>query len=147
MDALQMPNLETFRSEILDILSIPSLASYIRALFLTDEATEIALASADLDSPSVVTLLGFCESYRVLCEDGIRRIADKSEQFERKVYASRSRGDRSVSSAMKAGHRRQGVIFQVDKGEHIAEALEALSLEQFMAEQDDLKRKHVRWAV
>ncbi|KAI0148774.1 hypothetical protein GGR57DRAFT_515116 [Xylariaceae sp. FL1272] len=150
MATLQIPDLDTFRSAILDILSIPSLSSYNRALFLTDEATEIARSCADPNSPSVVTLLGFCEAYRVLCENGIKKIADKSEEFERRVYASRSRGstseDMATDQAAKAGQRRQGVIFGVDKGEHIAEALEALTLEKYLVEQDDLEKRRVRWA-
>ncbi|KAI8633827.1 hypothetical protein F5Y19DRAFT_254232 [Xylariaceae sp. FL1651] len=149
---VSLPPVQDFHARIADILSIPSLSSYARALSVLDEVTDLVSSSPDPSSPLAAALLYDCEVYRTLCCDSILRLSAQAALQEREAYKRRSlnkTGSSSWNGSMDIGtcvkQRRQGVLFQVDGGGHIGAVLEALSLKEFLEEQDHKAVKKVRW--
>ncbi|RYC61272.1 hypothetical protein CHU98_g4947 [Xylaria longipes] len=141
-----LPQLEDLHSTIKDILSTPSLSSYSRALSFVEEVAELVYSS--LDTTNSTDILRICEMYRVRCEVAINRLTTEASTQEHMMYerascnkTSRMEVDVNASRAQQKD-RRRGVLFNVDKGEHVAAALEALRLEEFLEEQDgQIERK------
>ncbi|KAI0870645.1 hypothetical protein GGS24DRAFT_98633 [Hypoxylon argillaceum] len=128
--------LQTLQRKMTDILATPTLCAYARALSVVDEYTELASSAPDPRSPAAVELLRACKLYKGLCAKNIRRLNAQVSAYEHKVYdraAVKKCGASGSTSPQRQKHR--GVIFDVDKGEHVAAALEALQLEDFLSEQ------------
>ncbi|KAI0479585.1 hypothetical protein F4859DRAFT_440724 [Xylaria cf. heliscus] len=137
-----LPRLEEdLHSTLADILSIPSLSSYSRALSMVEEVSELADSSPDTNSAAI---LRSCEDYRVRFEEAICRLTTEASAYEHMVY-ERASCNKSPSMNVNVGenvtkpqqkNKRRGVFFNMDKGEHVVAALEALRLEEFLEEQE-----------
>ncbi|KAI0450251.1 hypothetical protein F5B21DRAFT_440191 [Xylaria acuta] len=90
--AIPIPRLQDLHATIGDILSIPSLSSYSRALSLVEEVVKLVHSSPDADSPAALSLLRSCEVYRVRCEEAIHRLATEESTHEHRRYERASRG-------------------------------------------------------
>ncbi|KAI0443736.1 hypothetical protein F4803DRAFT_549836 [Xylaria telfairii] len=132
------PRLEDLNATIGEILSTPSLASYSRALSTVEDAIELATASASLDADTLA-LLRFCEATRVRCKKAIAQFTAEASAKEHTMY-ERAHADKARQN------KRQGVVFNVDKGEHVAGALEALRLEEFLEEQEQEQKRKVHFS-
>ncbi|KAI1331787.1 hypothetical protein F5Y16DRAFT_243765 [Xylariaceae sp. FL0255] len=151
--ASQPPRFENLQAEILDIISIPTITSYGRALFLIDEAT--AAASRKANDHKAKVFLHFCEATREHCADQVSRLRCEADAIEKRLYVSRpssrasgeSSPQRKRGTSLEAEQPRDGVIFQVDGGDHVAGALESLQLENFMLQEENRpSKKSVHWA-
>ncbi|KAI0858100.1 hypothetical protein F4860DRAFT_527360 [Xylaria cubensis] len=133
-----IPRLEDFQSVIADILSTPSLSSYSRALTLIEEVVDLVIASPKALSDIDVLLLRSCALYRTRCEEAITHLTKEASVREHMVYERRASSSNKLLKENKAEqkNRRKGVVYKVDRGEHIAAALEALRLEEFLQEQE-----------
>ncbi|KAI3317983.1 hypothetical protein HD806DRAFT_549997 [Xylariaceae sp. AK1471] len=157
-----LPSSQDLHNQVANILAIPSLSSYARALSLVEDVAELALASSTHNpTSSSLELLRDCKLYEMTCRSAIAQLTDQASRLEHETYErAKSASVSSSSSSDGSGsagdsvdgfqQRRRGVIFGVDRGEHVAAALEALRLEEFLLEQErqqsasDLKK--VRWA-
>ncbi|KAI1133447.1 hypothetical protein F5Y10DRAFT_260328 [Nemania abortiva] len=124
---------------VADLIAIPTFSSFSRALSVTDEYIEKAAAHPDPSAPEVKELVAVSETYRTYILDSIRRLTAAESTYEHKSY-DRKRSSTDAKSAT-VPKKRRGVIFNVDKGEHIANALQALQLENFLKGQDGESKK------
>ncbi|GAP89497.1 hypothetical protein SAMD00023353_3800120 [Rosellinia necatrix] len=151
------PQTKDLHARVADLLAIPSILSYSRVLSMVEE-----LASSPpvhLDDDAAVALLHQCDIYATLCHKAIRRLRAQDAVREREAYRAASQGGgvgvgvgvgvggHGRTRSRRTRDRRRGVVFGVDKGEHVASALEALRLEQFLEERESLgpRRKKVRF--
>jgi len=162
-----LPEMQELHSRVFDILAIKSVLSYSRALSVIEKVVEdIGTVSQDADkiSPLATGLLRNCRFYEDLCRRGIQELVTQESVHERDTYSRRAK-KRSASTSSddsssrsnvcsdnydEGAPRRRGVLFEVDNGEHIVEALEALRLEGFLVQQRDEPKgkdsRMVRWA-
>ncbi|GAW17088.1 hypothetical protein ANO14919_065380 [Xylariales sp. No.14919] len=95
-----------------------------------------------------------------MCHRYIRELTIKESAYEHKMYRRTSPrpqwgSERSVESQCgesrcgKSQRKRRGVVFNVDRGDHVTAALEALRLEEFLDEQDKQGPKKLlyEWAL
>ncbi|KAI1362696.1 hypothetical protein F5Y08DRAFT_268485 [Xylaria arbuscula] len=138
-----------------------NLPSCSRALTIIDDFAEEA-ASASARSPTTPEneeLVSICRSYKRVYRAFVRNLVKKSAEKEREIYerakatsAKRKRGSESESTdeeeekdgvwKYNSRQKRRGRVFAVDKGEHIAAALETLRLEEFLKEREQQKHVH-----
>ncbi|KAI1435217.1 hypothetical protein GGR50DRAFT_694384 [Xylaria sp. CBS 124048] len=137
VNTTSLPRSRDLHAKVLEILQIPNLAAYARVLSLVEEVAHVAISSPTC--PTAVALVYNCAIYRIQCTKNIRRLVKRASVSEHEEYdRRRGRGYR---------YKRQGVVYKVDKGEHIVAALETLRLEEYMAEQEQAsRRKRVQWA-
>ncbi|KAI1751756.1 hypothetical protein F4782DRAFT_177186 [Xylaria castorea] len=152
-----LPQLENLYSVITDILSNPSLSSCSRALSLVEEVVELVRSSPDANSMADISLLRSCEVYRVELEGMISRLAMEASAHEHMIYERRASSNKhsevnmnmNVNRAQqkkKKENKHRGVLFNIDKGDHVVAALEALRLEEFLEEQERQNEKKVRFS-
>ncbi len=125
----ELDQIQRLHARVSELLAVQSLQSYSQALSVVEEFTELASSSPHPDSPATVELLHNCNLYRMLCNSCISRLT-------RQTAAPTNR-------CAKSKRKRQGVIFNVDKGDHIAAALEALQLEEVLEKEAREDPKHV----
>jgi hypothetical protein len=143
-----LPSTKVFDQEIADILAIPTLAAYSRVLCVVEDVAELALSSPDSSSADVVELVNKCRAYQHMCMKAVDRLAEQASLHEHKVYENTT-SLKITNASVEPQPKRQGVIFQVDKGEHVVAALEAIGLEKFLIEQEQEQEqkdtKKVHW--
>ncbi|KAI0413823.1 hypothetical protein F5X98DRAFT_266121 [Xylaria grammica] len=134
-----------------------SVSSFVRGLAIAEEFAERAESSPTPNDPAVQELRAICRAYTAMCHRYIRELTIKESAYEHKMYrrtSPRSQwgSERSVESQCgesrcgKSQRKRRGVVFNVDRGDHVTAALEALRLEEFLDEQDKQGPKKVRFA-
>ncbi|KAI0540662.1 hypothetical protein GGR58DRAFT_499016 [Xylaria digitata] len=138
----ELPQLRDLHFQMANILTAPSLPSYSRAIVVIDEFAERVRSLPDPNSLPARALLHNCDIYKKLCNKYIRDLASQDSKHERKMY---TRSRRNVDRSVDTGRKRRGVIFQVDRGDHVLAALEALRLEEFLEEQEHRESKRVRF--
>ncbi|KAI0102051.1 hypothetical protein GGR51DRAFT_562972 [Nemania sp. FL0031] len=130
--------LQDLHCKITDILSIPTLPSFSRALTVVEEYLELANAYPTR-APEDEELILICNSYRVLCTSNISRLAAQDSAYEHERYARRPKSKDTDNVAN--SRKRQGIVFDVDKGEHVEAALESLQLEEFLEQQEQQEQQ------
>jgi hypothetical protein len=156
-----LPTPQALKARIVEMLATPSLNSYARALQLVEDVVECIshhhaasphggddndggdgpTAAVNDDDGDEALLLRDCAHYETMCREAIAKLASRASALEREMYERARSGD--------VRRRRGGVVFGVDRGEHVAAALEALRLEAFLLEQEqqgEMNLKKVRWA-
>ncbi|KAI1502581.1 hypothetical protein F5X99DRAFT_407866 [Biscogniauxia marginata] len=118
----------------------PTRTEYVSALALADQALELATedGTAGLDG-SDDHMVQTCLTFQAFCLDPLRRACALTDKHEREKYGRASRAARQ---------RRQGVLFNVDSGEHLFGAIEALNLENWLMrreESGDEEEPEGRW--
>ncbi|TRX95254.1 hypothetical protein FHL15_003946 [Xylaria flabelliformis] len=143
-----IPRLEDLQSVITEILSTPSLSSYSRALTLIEEVVELVISSPKVLSDTDILLLRSCAFYRTRCEEAVTHLTKEASVREHMMYERASSNKPSSSKVDKAEqkNKRKGVLYKVDRGEHIAAALEALRLGEFLEEQERQSGKKVHFS-
>ncbi|RWA09838.1 hypothetical protein EKO27_g5264 [Xylaria grammica] len=114
-----------------------SVSSFVRGLEIAEEFAERAESSPTPNDPAVQELRAICRAYTVLCHRFIRELTVKESAIESQCGESRCGESR---------RKRRGVVFNVDRGDHVIAALEALRLEEFLDEQEKQGPKKVRFA-
>ncbi|TGJ88621.1 hypothetical protein E0Z10_g130 [Xylaria hypoxylon] len=140
-------HLQNLHAQITNILAVPSLLSYSRALSTIEEFTKIAKSSPNPHSPAILALKHNCNVYKMLCNKSIRHLIAQASAHEHKMYrraSPRARGN--VERGDESQHKRRGIVFNLDSGEHVFSALEALTLVEFLEEQECRSTKQVRFA-
>ncbi|KAH8157326.1 hypothetical protein CIB48_g10927 [Xylaria polymorpha] len=135
--AATLPQPEDLNATIGEILATPSLVSYSRALSIVEETIELATASSDAGAAAV---LRCCEAHRARCEEAIARLTTQDSAREHTMY-ERACANVDVDRTRQKRNKRKGMFFNVDKGEHVVAALEALRLEEFLKEQEQKSEK------
>ncbi|KAI1355238.1 hypothetical protein F5Y01DRAFT_201667 [Xylaria sp. FL0043] len=154
----ELPSVEELHSRVATLLSVPSIDSYSQALREIEEIAEAASSFEHCTSPAIVPLLYYTERYKMICVASIRELAAQASIYEYEMHdgAANDRVEtkpkrgglvENIVTALVAlrlddGYKRQGVVFDVDEGEHIAAALEALHLEDFVEERANEDTKH-----
>ncbi|KAJ8120208.1 hypothetical protein ONZ43_g3027 [Nemania bipapillata] len=146
-------HVNTLHRKITEILATPTLYTYARALIVVEEYVEISSASSDPNNSAVVELLEACNRYKALCTQNICRLGTEATALEKEIYDRTNSAEKADSQRgtirdanLSQQQKRQGVVFSVDKGEHVVAALEALQLEDFLSkleqEQEESKKVH-----
>ncbi|KAI1738973.1 hypothetical protein F4680DRAFT_153964 [Xylaria scruposa] len=138
------------KSFIADILATPSLSSYSRALTIVEDVVELVIASPNPISETDQLLLRICAAYRTRCEEAIAYFTREAAEQEHKKY------ERAASNKLhkvnrtqlkdKQKNKRKGRLYKIDSGEHVAAALEALRLAEFLEEQERENEKKVHFS-
>jgi hypothetical protein len=147
--AAPLPTSKDLHAQITNILAVPTLSSYGRALSWVEEIAELASSaspssSAPSQDPAIVAILLNCDVYEKICCKAIHRLTTQAAQLEHETYdravSHRENGDADADAdGNKQGCK--GVVFRVDKEEHVPATLEALQLEQFLEEQEQRQRE------
>ncbi|KAI0202039.1 hypothetical protein F4808DRAFT_423288 [Astrocystis sublimbata] len=133
--------LQYLHAAIQNITSTRTPTSYAKALGLVEEITEMLAASGVQESESLAPVVRACEDYRDQFEEFIRRLG--VEELEKEHMAYQRHLERKHGSNK---DKRSGVLFEVDDGDFIVAALEALRLEQFLIEEATREEKKVRFS-
>ncbi|KAI0974005.1 hypothetical protein F4678DRAFT_458792 [Xylaria arbuscula] len=136
----EVPSVEQLHVTMASFLGIPSLHSYSRALCVIEEIVELATSPAHCESPEIVPLLYYCHVYEMRCEAFVRELTAQDSAREHLMYDQATSANCVIG---KSKDKRRGVIFDVDKGDHIVAALETLRLEEFLEEQVGDKGDHI----
>ncbi|KAI1167709.1 hypothetical protein F5B18DRAFT_647495 [Nemania serpens] len=139
-------DLQDLHRRMANLLAVPSLHAFARALSVVEEQADRAAAAGDLDDPVLRQILHACRTYHSLCSRTIRELSERATAAEHENYERRRSedGSASASESENAGgnaggsgrkRKRGDAVFEVDSGEHIVAALEALRLEEFLEEQ------------
>ncbi|KAI1303303.1 hypothetical protein F5Y03DRAFT_189163 [Xylaria venustula] len=135
----ELPSVEQLHTTVASLLDVRTLHTYSRALCAIEEIVELATSPAHCESPEIVPLLYYCHVYEMLCQAFVRELTAQASAREHLIYDRTASANRALG---KSKGKRQGVVFDVDKGEHIVAALESLRLEEFLNEQAGDKGDH-----
>ncbi|KAI1425695.1 hypothetical protein F5Y12DRAFT_355714 [Xylaria sp. FL1777] len=146
------PQIQDLHTMVTSLLTVPalqsteestisSLYSYSRALSAIEDFADRVTSSPQSESPDMEIMLQTCNAYKMLCQSQISRLAAQAAEIEHETY---ERGASARRSPKPRGKRR-GLVFNVDKGDHVVAALEALRLEEFLDEQTKEGPKQVRF--
>ncbi|KAI0108203.1 hypothetical protein F4814DRAFT_455022 [Daldinia grandis] len=107
------------------------------ALELADKAMELAI-EAGFDSPAIQA----CEAFQRLCYDSLLHSYSWTDSHERRMY------EKSASKTP-LQRKRSARIYNVDKGEHVVEALEAVHIGNLLGNRasvaSDAWNRRIRW--
>ncbi|KAI0849303.1 hypothetical protein F5Y00DRAFT_261772 [Daldinia vernicosa] len=115
----------------------PTRAERGYALELADKAMELAI-EAGFDGPSIET----CEAVQRLCYDALLHSYSWTDNHERRMYEK-------SSSRTPVKSKRSARIYNVDNGEHVVEALEAVHIGNMLSNrvsvEPDAWNRRIRW--
>ncbi|KAI1662799.1 hypothetical protein F4813DRAFT_341977 [Daldinia decipiens] len=125
-------------SRIIHILGrAPTRAEQGLALELADKALELAV-EAGFDGPTIEA----CETFQRLCYDSLLHSYSWTDNHERRMY-------KKSSSRTPVERKRSSRIYNVDKGEHVLEALEAVHIGNLLSSrtsvEPDVWNRRIRW--
>ncbi|KAK5628657.1 hypothetical protein RRF57_004372 [Xylaria bambusicola] len=138
------PRVQELHDQVAPLVETYTLHSCSRVLAIVDAFTEEVVSAPQPLSPEMEELGTICRTYKLLYQGFIRDLLKQDAKKEHEVY------ERAVSDKRKRSHdsaeKRQGRFFEVDKGEHIEAALQALRLEAFLKEEEASEsEKHVHF--
>ncbi|KAI1764460.1 hypothetical protein GGR53DRAFT_466305 [Hypoxylon sp. FL1150] len=116
-------------------LRAPTRAELGIALEHADAAMEAA-ADARLSA----YMIAMCEDLQHRCHDLLRRSYSRTESYEKFVY-EKANASRSPSGP---NRKRCGKVFEVDKGEHLVEALQAVQFERMLEDRESAEEAQAR---
>ncbi|KAI1467900.1 uncharacterized protein F4812DRAFT_428035 [Daldinia caldariorum] len=115
----------------------PTRAEQCSALELADRAIEIAL-EAGFDGSAIEA----CRDVQKLCYEPLLRAYSWVDNHERRVYQKNS-------SRTPVEHKRSARLYDVDKGEHVIEALEAVHIGNMLSNRESVDpnawSRKIRW--
>lgn len=113
---------------------VPSHNQYYYALELAEEAMELAIG-AQLNEVAIDE----CEAFQRYCYNLLKLSYAKTDDYERHVYT------KSTSRAS-SRDRRGGRVYEVDQGEHLLEALQAVHIGALLDNPESVERsRKIRW--
>ncbi|KAI1814194.1 hypothetical protein GGS20DRAFT_431834 [Poronia punctata] len=147
---IRLPQAQELHGIIMSILSAKTLTSYSRALMFVEEVMAHIISSGD-PSPLAAELLQHCHAYQSLCCRSIEHLVAVELAYEKNMYRCAKNG-RSGYVVSEGERKRRGRVFDVDQGEHIVGALEALTLEEYLSrpgqvEDGRQESRRVRWVI
>lgn len=109
-------HLLTLHRKVTDILAVPNLTTFARALSVVEEYTELASSFSDPSLPAVVKLLQACNVYRQVCTKNIRRLEAQASAYEHRVYnrTSAEKGEGAGDDTTVQQRKRRGIVFDDD---------------------------------
>lgn len=112
----------------------PTRAEYADALELADAAAELAVDAKCRE------MIGECRDLQIACHCILRRSYSKTEAYEKFVYEK-------TASRVEPSPKRCGKVFEVDKGEHLVDALRAVHVGQLLEdrESEEMANRKIRF--
>lgn len=153
------PRIQELHDKLTPLTTMYTLPSCSRVLTIIDDFAEQAASAPKPASPENEELGSICRRYQRIYRAFIRDLIKQSATKEHEMYdrakaknsTKRKRGgaddgEEEEKEDKKSRQKRRGRVFSVDKGEHIATALETLRLEEFLEEQKRENEKRVRFS-